>query len=222
MSLVSAVIDRVQDRFPDLDDTRGLVLALEAHREILTRCQLRNKAVDISLTAGTREYNWDETDLKVWETIYFASSTDEGTIIQPTSTDELDIYIPGWRGMTTRGTPRYTYFTSATDTNTAKQMVGFHDIPDTTTSTYPIARFYCTSYAALTTSDVTPPQLISDQVYFDRMCYLWCKDFHRDEVQFWDQMSEREIERNVQHVNNTLRRRKSSIYRTWMSGRSIV
>jgi len=222
MGLVSALIDRFQSRYPGVTDAEGLVLYKDVWKEIANRCQYRNTTVAIQPTAGTREYEWAETDVKAWLCMYFADSSDPGRIIEPVSTDELNLYDPTWRGDTNRDIPDFYYFHQINDGTGAKTMIGFHRIPVTSYSGgYPVINVYCTSYADQAAGDTVPPNLMSEQVILDGMCFLWAKERHHDAIGMWKELFENELHKNINHLKGMQGVVNTRIHRTWMQGRAI-
>ena len=104
-----------------------------------------------SLVDGTQEYSFASIPASVREARYLVSSSDAGTILRPTSIDELDRDAPYWRGYTT-STPTQFYVTTAgTD-----QKVGLVPAPSQTSSaSYPQVQVFRWDYALLAFSPAT-------------------------------------------------------------------
>ena len=203
-SAVTAIITRFQRRFRGCDSTYAATLFDDAHRLILKKCQVRNTTRVISLTAGTRQYDLNANVYKVHEA-YYERSSDPGTwqVINETNTDKLIELSRGWRARSTSSVPWFYYITSTTDSDTAKNQIGFHPIPDTTTSgSYPRVVLYVTEYAALTGAETVPENLLDDDVYLDLMSEMYCKETEHEKHGFYEKEALKSLEANAQHVEN--------------------
>ena len=205
-STATVVIAKFNNRFPDCSSADAQVLLSDVIKEIYTRMQVRNKEVTLNVTDGTREYALD-VDITAIQAVIYKPSSDESewVILEATNTDKEDAINPYWRTDLTEDDPTKYYVTSATDTDTAKNVIGFIHIPDTTTSAgYPIVAIQCTHYAALTTSETMPSNLLNDNVLTYGMRYYYAieKGMDDKEISKWRTLYEDEIAKNTNHLRN--------------------
>lgn len=214
----------IQIRFPDLSSTIAERYANVIHNQLMRRLGIRETTTDISLTAGTREYDLAESNVSIKSASYIKTSSDNDFIVlERTSRDELDLTDDRWRTRVTRGTPLRFYISSAADADSSEKKIGFDPIPDTTTSGgYPIVRLYHSAIATLSGSDVLPPDISSSQVYLDGMSYLHCKATRKKEVEYWRAQYRLSLDEEVdlyrQQVRNHPARRDTS----WIPGSRVV
>ena len=203
-STASVVIAKFQGRYPDCSSADAQVILSDVIKEIYTRMQVRNKEVTLNVTDGTREYALDVDITSIQAVIYKPSSDETGwVVLEATNLDKEDALNPYWRTDLSEDAPYKYYITSAVDTDTAKAMIGFIHIPDTTTSAgYPIVAIQCTHYAALTTSETMPSNLLNDHVLMYGMCYYFAIDrgLEDKEIGKWYKLYENEIAKNTNHL----------------------
>src|SRR4051794_31385140 len=105
MKTVTDVITRFRRHYPGCDATTALDLFQTAYRRLLDKAQFR--IVDVTknaIVAGTREYDWAETDLRVYGVTWYRTATDYWPL-RPTSEDELRDANPAWKESTATGNP---------------------------------------------------------------------------------------------------------------------
>jgi hypothetical protein len=203
MDSVTTVIAAARQILPRLTTTRAQAHFHTAHKELLDEAQVRNIPVTLgSLVDGTREYDWAEGNLKAWDAVYYDSSTSFKHLEHVTE-DWLDIYKPNWRAEAEEGDPDYYYITSSQDTDSAKKVIGFYPIPDTTTSGgYPKVIVEATQFAELTTSETLPSTILHSQFHIYRVCELAAPELAPGRLEEFSVLATREKARQVAHVRN--------------------
>jgi hypothetical protein len=202
MDSVTTVIAACQQILPRLTSTRAQAHFHTAHKELLDEAQIRNLPITVSLTDGTREYDWAEGNLKAWDAVYYESATVFHHLTQ-VSEDELDLYKENWRAAAAEGKPLYFYITSAQDTDTAKKVVGFYPIPDTTTSSgYPKVIVEATVFAELTASETLPSTILHSQFHIYRVCELAAPEISPGREGEFGALAIREKARQISHLRN--------------------
>ena len=201
-SSADTVIAKFRAKYPDCSTSDAQVILSDVIKEVYTRMQVRNKEITLNVTDGTREYALDVDITSIQTVIYKPSSDETGWIIlEATNTDKLDALDPYWRTSLDEDDPTKYYITSTTDTDSAKNVIGFIDIPDTTTSAgYPIVAIQSTHYAALTGSETMPSNLLNDHVLMYGMRYYYSLDRDEKMAEFWENKYEKEIAKNTNHL----------------------
>jgi len=150
---VAEVFEQVRRIYQDCpDDSTLLKMMNDEHFDICRYVKLYpDTTVNVSLTAGTREYALSASVLHIWNAAYFTSAT-AYTPLRQTSRDRLDNDNMTWLQQS-NGVP-YLYYESG-------GYVGFYPTPNTTTSAgYPIVTLYCQSITTFSaTSDSLPSQI---------------------------------------------------------------
>ena len=167
-------LTRFSQHYADCDATLAGQLFDESHRQILNELEARNGTVVIPLTAGTREYALSSTVAKIWEAYYQASATESSWIkLKPMSIQQL-ANRGDWRSDGSRAIPTEYYVSTAVSGNTSTNVVGFNQIPPTTTSgSYPNITLYCTVVTDLVGGDALPAWIAYPNVYVYLMCYWY-------------------------------------------------
>ena len=218
------VVTRAREIYSDLDTTTALLFVNRIHKRILNRLQLRNKSDDISLTAGTREYDLPTGCVKVWNAYYMRSATDYTQLTERT-TDELDLRDRGWRQRTNVGgsDPTQYYITSAVDGDGAKFAIGFLPTPPTTTSTYPKVVITDTNISELDTGDSIPATILDEEVYVSGVAWLWARREHRSEIERWKESFEELLDDCAEHLKNMAAHTNTEIHFPFIaSGSSVI
>lgn len=200
------VIAKFRRTFPDCSTTDAALLLDDVLKGIYSRLPARNTSVDISLTDGTQEYDYN-VDITRTQSVLFKETSDPSTWVrlEATNVDELNLKNPSWRSDDTEGSPTKYYVTSAVSSDTAKPVIGFLPIPDTTTSGgYPKVTAFVTQWASLTSSETMPSNFIDDHVIVFGMCYYWAIRSGRDvnEIGKWNKLYENELGRTEVHMRN--------------------
>lgn len=202
-STATEVIAKFRRTYPNCSTTDASSLLQDALYNIYTLLQLRNTEIQVSLTAGTREYDLDVNAANILSARYEVNANSTTwTRLDGTSTDELDMQEPNWRGYSTNSTPTRYYVTSAVNSDSAKNVIGFLPVPDTTTSaSYPRVTLVITQYASLTSSETMPSNLLSDDVLVYYMCHKWAIRVNDDQsIGKWQALFDVELGRNQAHI----------------------
>ena len=167
-------LTRFSQHYADCDSTLAAQLFDESHRQILNELEARNGTVVIPLIAGTREYALPSTVAKIWEAYYQTSATESSWAkLRPMSIQQLATR-GDWRSDGSRATPTEYYVSTAVSGNTSTNVVGFNQIPPTTTSgSYPNVTLYCTVVTDLVGGDALPAWINYPNVYVYLMCYRY-------------------------------------------------
>lgn len=190
------------------------------HKEILKRTQARNSTVAITLTANTREYDFNADTTMVHEAYYQRTSDPASWIkMEPTSTDHMNVYEGSWRSVPEQGEPYRFYITSAISGDSAKPQIGFVPIPATSSNpTYPRVVCYVTSYADLRDTDVIPTNLLNENVYLMGMSFYYGQRAGMPDLDIRYSNYMRELDRNVDHVKNL----QTDLNTSWSPSYSIT
>lgn len=202
-STATEVIAKFRRTYPNCSTTDASGLLQDALYNIYTLLQLRNTEIQVSLTAGTREYDLDVNAANILSARYEVNATSTTwSRLEATNTDELDAHEPNWRGYSVNSVPTRYYVTSAVNSDSAKQVIGFLPRPDTTTTnSYPRVTLVITQYAALTGSEPMPSNLLSDDVIVYYMCHKWAVRINDDQaIGKWQALFDIEIGRNQAHI----------------------
>ena len=151
------VLTRFSQHYADCDSTLAGQLFDEAHRQILSDQEARNGTIVIPLAAGTREYALSGSVYKIWEA-YYQESAVEATWykLAPMSLQQL-ASRGAWRSQGQQVRPTEFYVSTSISGNTSTNVIGFNQIPPTTTSgSYPNVTLYCTVVADLGSGDQLP------------------------------------------------------------------
>ncbi len=166
------VLTRFNQHYADCDATLAGQLFDESHRQILSELEARNGTIVIPLTAGTREYALSSTVLKIWEAYYQESATESTWYkLTPMSIQQL-ANRGAWRSQAQQVRPTEYYISTVASGNTSMNLVGFNQIPPTTTTaSYPNVTLYCTVVVDLAGGDTLPAWIAFPNVYVYLMCY---------------------------------------------------
>jgi len=206
------VLDRFRHKYPECLATSGNYSAQSLLSDVLKELYgrlpiIRQTEVTLNVTDGTREYAFDVDVTAIQEIIYKPTADETGwVVLSATNIDKLDASDPYWRTDLTEGPPDTYYIKGAPDSDTAKNMIGFIPIPDTTTSGgYPIVAMQVTKWAALTASETMPSNLLNDNVLVYGMRYYWAIERDDDNaIQKWKTLYEDEISKNAIHLRNLM------------------
>jgi len=200
MSTVQQVLDKFAIKFPDVDAPTQLSLFNDAHKKLLSRIQLRNGVVYITLVAQQREYALDPSVTKI-ESAYFQQDANTQTPLTESSTDWLDVSQWGWRSPTYQGQPT-DYYVSASDVlDSGSLTVGLVPIPSfSSVPTYPRIVLYCSKWVALDVGDNVPASLLSDNYYLYEMYAKWTAVDNPAQQPYWQMMSDSELQANHEHI----------------------
>lgn len=203
-STATSVIAKFRTKYPDCSTADAQVILSDVIKEVYTRLQVRNKEITLNVTDGTREYDLDVDITAIHAVIYKPSSDETGwVVLEATNIDKLDATNPYWRTDLSEDDPIQYYVTSSTDTDSAKNVIGFIPIPDTTTSAgYPIVAIKSTHYAALTTSETMPTNLLNDHVLIYGMRYYYALDRDEKTAELWESKFEKEMAKNENHLRS--------------------
>ncbi len=168
------VLTRFSQHYADSDSTLSAQLFDEAHRQILNELEARNGTIVIPLSAGIREYALSSSVLKVWEA-YYQESANESTWYKLTPMSIQQLANRGaWRSQAQQVRPTEYYISTVATGNTSTNLIGFNQIPPTTTSaSYPNVTLYCTVAADLAGGDALPAWIAFPNVYVYLMCYRY-------------------------------------------------
>ena len=199
------LITKFQRTYPDCSDTRAGELLQDALFYICSKIELRNVEVALtSLANGTREYDLNANVTQIHSVIYKeTSASTTWKRLVGTNIDRLNLESPDWRQNTNESTPLEYYITSANSSDSAKNVIGFHPIPGTSSvNSYPQVAIYATQYAALTTSETMPSNILSDDVIIYYMCKKWAERTHRDmpTIEKWDMLFKTELAETEAHL----------------------
>lgn len=197
------VIAKFRVRYPDCDTTTAQALLDDVLKEVYTRIDIRGKEITLDVTDGTREYDLNVDITSIKEVIYKPSSSETAwVVLRATNIDLLDAQNPYWRTDLTESAPTYYYVRGAASTDTAKNVIGFINIPPTTTSGgYPIIAIQCTQWAQVSTSETLPSNLLNDNVIVYGMRFYWAVEKGLDDqIRKWKELYEDEIGKNAIHV----------------------
>lgn len=207
-STATELIAKFRTRYPDCTSANASTYLQDVLKELYGRLPIiRQTEVTINVTDGTREYDFDADATAIQEIIYKPSSDETGWIVlDATNVDKLDAEDPYWRTDLTEGTPYKYYIRGAVSSDTAKNVIGFIEIPDTMTSDgYPIVACQISKYAALTTSETMPSNLLNDWVLTSGMRYYYAQDIGNiEQSEYWRVRYEQEIAKNQNHLMNLM------------------
>lgn len=207
MSTVQNVVDKFRRRYPTCSSERGIEIFNDVHRELCSRCQLRNLVETVPVTSGVGEYDLAAEVVTIHEAYYERSSDPSTwTSLLERSLDEYVARRRGWRATSASSEPLEYYVTSAVSGNSSKAQLGLWPLPSISSSDgYPRVRVYATSVVPLAAEDPVPPQVLNDNVYMYGMFAKWeaeRQDGNLSDLQAYQMLAERELERNIQHVKN--------------------
>lgn len=139
------------------------------------KAELRYSSVDVTLEAGTREYDLDAGVLRVESVEYWTSATSYQKL-RSISREELESQFAGWR--TGTGTPTTYYVDSVASTgNLSKTVIGLRENPTVSTSgSYPKLTVRCQFVDTLSGSDVLPPILRDESAILAKMYAMYVLD----------------------------------------------
>ena len=204
-SSATTVIAKMRQIYPDCSTTDAQTLLEDVIKEIYLRLPARNTEIDISLTDGTQEYNFDVDVTRIQQVVFKETASVETWVrLDATNIDKLGMTEPDWRLSDTEGSPTTYYITSAVDSDTAKPMIGFLPIPDTTTAAgYPKVTCYVTKYAAISSSETMPSNFLNDKVVMYGMARDWAVLKNKDnDIAKWQKLFEMELAKNEVHMSN--------------------
>lgn len=157
---VQQVVDLATKAYADLNDTEALAYANEAWLDICRAVEIVTSSLDVSITAGQREYDLADAILKGWSANYYVSA-DSWFELQPTNKGELDASKKGWRAHGT-GIPKYFYLSPKED-DTGKIVMGLYPTPNTTSvggpPAYPLIKLVVTKTTTLSLATTLPEAL---------------------------------------------------------------
>lgn len=229
--LYSDVIDQAQVAYPDLTNEKGLVYAQQVLDELVAEIPGIRDTVEtsISLTAGTREYALGTTYVarRIHTASYIESATSRKRLELVTKS-ELDVRVPDWLQMTDsseRGAPIYCYFTDAANAADAKstRKIGFHPIPDTTTSSgYPIAELRVSTVKTVAAADDIPAAFHHGRVFTAGIKFKYAQDRGSVEemARFRQEYADERLSLQIilQQASGT----RLSVLPTYVANRSVV
>lgn len=204
-STATAVISKFRTRYPSCSATNASLYLQDVLKELYSRLDIRQVDITVSLTASTREYDLNVDVTAIQRAIYKPSADESGwVILSANNIYKLDHTEPSWRLNLTEGSPVTYYIRGVSSSDTAKNVIGFIPIPDTTTSSgYPNVTLVCTQYAEITGSEALPSNLLNDNVLLYGMYYYYSID--RDDAASenrWYKLYEHEIAKNAIHLRN--------------------
>lgn len=205
MSAITTVIEKFRKTYPDCSSSDAESILADVLKEIYDRLPARNTTLDITLTAGTQEYDFNASVTRT-QSVWYKLTSDSSTWsrLSATNVDKLNLDRPLWRAETTNGTPSEYYLDFAPSSDTAKPVIGFLPRPDTTTANgYPKVTCFVTQYADLTSAETLPSHFPSDRV----VIYGMCRDFairrNKDkDIMKWDKLFEQELVKTENHMRN--------------------
>lgn len=193
------VLTRFAQHYPDCDATTAGLLFDETHLEILDELKLRKSTLAISLTAGTREYTLSLTALHIEEAYYQPSVTvTTWKKLVPVSTEQLSDR-GNWRMQAQNQVPNQYYVSTAISGNTSVMVIGFDQLPPTTTSgSYPNVTLYGDFSADLIGSDSLPTAITYANVYAYTMCekFAIIKQQDVQTISKWHSLAEKQMQAN--------------------------
>ena len=171
--LVSDIITRAKQVYPDLSSAIALQYFNHIHNELMHRLNIRPARQSLSLTAGTAVY--DLTGTRAFDAVYKTSSTKE-TSLSIVTWDWMDDHHPGWQSSDEQGTPSTIVISAENDSSGglkgSKFTVRVFPVPDTTTSGgYPVIDIRSLKYDDLLTTDTIPATIQDEQVYVAGIVY---------------------------------------------------
>lgn len=193
------------DYYENCSAAKALILANIVHAELLNSEDFREVAIDVSLTDGTREYapSGITSIMRVTRAYFRESATSDKELI-PMTVQTMDDDFPGWRVDTDEGDPIYFYWTNPSSGDASSPKIGFHPIPDTTTSGgYPKVTLYTRQATSLDTSDEIPSQLMfGSLVYLRGMAALWAERRDREMYDAYKKLYDETKGKEIAHLQN--------------------
>lgn len=183
---VAQVISDVQLAFDNANTAILLDCVNRVHRDLCSEFPLFRETVDVTLTAGTREYALDPDIMRVRVATYFTSAT-AFTVLRPTAVADLDQSKRAWRQILP-SQMRWFYLDAG--------FIGFLPPPDTTTdgvSGYPKVQLETVKVTTLTMSSNLPDAIRSRQVYVQGARRFYAEMDAKDQVEFYDKLYQAEI-----------------------------
>lgn len=222
MSTVQNVVDRFRRRYPTCAADQAVEIFNDVHRELCSRCQLRNLVETVLLTEGQGEYDLAAEVLTIHEAYYERTSdASTWTSLVERSLDEYVVLRRGWRATTSEAEPAEYYVTSAASGNSSKAQIGLWPVPALSSSDgFPRVRVYATSVLDLEADDPVPPQVLNDNVYLYGMWAKWeaeRQDGNLSDLQAYQMLAERELDRNVNHMKNVQENSTTELVPAFMS-----
>jgi hypothetical protein len=193
-STVNQIVSKFrQDFYPDCAPAKAEALWQEAWNRAVHLFRLREAAVTIPLTPGTREYDLPGTVAAVREAYYEPSAEPtEWRALSGTSVDALARTEAGWQA-SADGVPVRFYVRTAADEDSGKRVIGFDPIPIIgTEGTYPRIRLHAVQRAELTGTETVPDFLLSDEWFLYEMAYRYAIRQDRGVVAQWMQLRDDE------------------------------
>lgn len=163
--LVSTAIEKARTIMKEITPAMGLEIMQEVHNELLNEHPLFMTTEDITLVAGTDEYDLNEQTIQLWHAEYLKSATDRKPL-RMFDVPARDIENPNWRALG-RNRPAML----AVWRNDTNNVVLLSPPPNESTSSgYPLVRLYVSRLSTLTAVSSLPTNLINDDVYVYGVC----------------------------------------------------
>jgi hypothetical protein len=182
-------IAKFRIRYGDCTDAAALKLLNEACIEVAASVPMLRKEIAFDLTAGVRKYPLGADYAKAWSARYVTSAgAGHYSELKPTSTDELDANLPGWRAHSL-GTPCAYYLSSD---SLLGGVIGLYPTPDAaTTDGYPSLVVEVSAIPEFVDGSENFPDLplIVDAVV-DLMCFKRAKDAKLADAAAWKSLSD--------------------------------
>jgi hypothetical protein len=192
-------INKFRKRFSDCGLGQSISILNECCTEIFSAIPYRRTQLTVPLVLGQSEYAFGGGYAKAWSVQYIRSSASGDYIdLDPTSTDELDADVPGWR-QESPGEPTL-YYTSSDDVTNCG-VLGLYVAPDTaTTGGYPILKVDASVIPLFVKgTEALPDVPFVIEAVADMMCFRRAKDVKLDVAATWAQVAAESFER-LQHV----------------------
>lgn len=220
----SEAISRFRLAYGQCDPDVALDYLNDVMRDLATYYQFLDGSASVSVTAGTREYALSTSSImaRIRSVQWLRSATDRSALCQ-TSTDWLDEHIPTWREMTQttdRDEPTYVYFTVKSD---GLRYIGFHPIPDETTSSgYPSANLYGSVFGDVSADDSLPDVFPSLRVLTEGMKMFYAQDADKENFPFWQTVYFGERSAAAVAIKGALEEHKSYISPRHLDNNKVV
>lgn len=152
------IVAKFRRQFPECSEGDGALLFDEAYKFLLRRLGMRRTYVEINLTAGTPDYDLNDTVLTVEDVWYLTDVTANaqvGVQLEATRFDALISQEPGWRYPETKGVPsRYAVQSRPDEVFNSKSVIRLDPVPSVTTSSgVPVLRVFGTKHNPMPAGD---------------------------------------------------------------------
>lgn len=145
---VSKIVADVRGTYPNASPDLVLDLVNSIHQELCSTVAIDTSTIDVSLTAGQREYPIG-ANVSWIRAARYMESADAWHALRPASAEELDSASPGWRWAQPSGPPTMIYVDGGN--------IGLHPVPPTTTSGgYPKVEIVAATHSVLTHQSFLP------------------------------------------------------------------